>query len=165
MTEHAPFRILWIEDDLYELKDGVKRVEELLREQLNRPVAIAEALCLDDAYAGVAGMKDSPPDIVILDIMLPRTKEDFGASPRVVDLNAGFLFWRRLRHRYGGSPIGRVPVLVLSALGMPEFRVTMEADRYGLKWLMKPVAPSKIVEEIRVFLSRCREAHITEEKQ
>ncbi len=143
-------QILWIEDQLLELEAGVKEVTDLLNMRYNH-VKIIRAEWVSKAEEEINRLKDTPPDLILLDMMLPRTEDDY--KNKKVDLNAGFLIWHRLRkQREWGLKIANIPILVVTALSRPLFRPMMEGDK-KMKWLEKPVGPSTMANEIIALLS------------
>ena len=148
-----PFRILWIEDQLLEIQAGVDELRRLLNEKLIRLIDISKAEWVEKAEQEIAMLKETPPDLIILDLMLPRTEECFKQKPPLVDLNAGFIIWHRLRkQKEWGEKMAVVPILAITALSRPLFRPMMEDDK-KLKWLEKPVGPSTTAEEIIKLLA------------
>jgi len=146
------FHILWIEEQLLQLQAGVDELSRILQEKLSRRIEIIKAEWVAKAEEEIDKLKDAPPDLIVLDLMLPRTEENFKWNPPLVDLNAGFIVWHRLRRqKEWGDKIAGVPILLVTALSRPLFRPMMEADN-KLKWLEKPVGPSTMAEEIiRLF--------------
>lgn len=147
------FRILWIEDQILELQAGVDELGRLVEERLGRKVEVIEAQWMEKAEEEIDRHRNTPPDLIVLDVMLPRSLEDFNKKPRTIDLNAGFAIWSRLRlQKLWGDGIAAAPILVVTAPARPLFRPIMEKDA-RLRWLEKPVGPSTIVDEIFVLLS------------
>jgi len=124
-------QVLMIEDDV--------RLAQMVGEYLERSgFGVTHAI---DAKAGLALLQDppsgSPPDLVILDLMLP-------------DLD-GLEVCRRLRALPGD--MGKVPVLMLTAKGDPMDRIVgleIGADDY----LPKPFEPRELLARIRAVLRR-----------
>ena len=90
-----------------------------------------------DARAGLARLEQAPPELVILDLMLP-------------DLD-GLQVCQRIRGLPGAA--GQVPVLMLTAKGDPMDRIIgleMGADDY----LPKPFEPRELLARIRAILRR-----------
>jgi len=142
--------ILWIEDQLLAIRDGVETLEDLVRKRMNRdPVIIGAGGDVETALAKLKQYSASPPDIIILDLMLPRNEK--ARKEGRVDMNAGFFLWHRLRHQEFGAEMAKVKVLVVTARGNPEFRAAMEEDE-KLKWVGKPVGPSDLMEAIKELL-------------
>lgn len=116
-------KVLVIDDDA-ELCD-------LLTEFLTR-----ESFAVDAAHDGEAGLKqalEAGPDIVVLDVMLPKAD--------------GFTVLRRLREK------SRVPVLMLTARGEDMDRILgleLGADDY----LAKPFNPRELAARLRAILRR-----------
>jgi DNA-binding response OmpR family regulator len=94
-----------------------------------------------DAQTGMTQLQADPPDLVILDLMLP-------------DMD-GLEVCRRIRALPG--VLGRTPVLMLTAKGDPMDRIVgleMGADDY----LPKPFEPRELLARIRAVLRRQGEA-------
>jgi two-component system phosphate regulon response regulator OmpR len=90
-----------------------------------------------DGQSGLKAVQDSPPDLVILDLMLP-------------DMD-GLEVCRRLRALPGA--LAQVPVLMLTAKGDPMDRIIgleIGADDY----LPKPFEPRELLARIRAVLRR-----------
>lgn len=119
-------RLLLIDDDV--------ELVALLREYLEgEGFAIVAA---HDGEAGVRAAAELAPDLVVLDVMLPKL--------------GGFDVLRRLRER------SALPVVMLSARGEEIDRVVgleLGADDY----LPKPFSPRELVARIRAVLRRGRE--------
>ncbi len=123
-------RILVVEDDA--------ALAELIRYNLAR--AGMEPSVAQDGDEGMMRLKEEPPDLVVLDWMLP------GIS--------GLELCRRLRR----DPKTRnLPAIMLTARTMEEDRVRgleVGADDY----LVKPFSPAELVARIRAVLRRVRPA-------
>jgi DNA-binding response OmpR family regulator len=127
MTPH----ILMIEDDA--------RLARMVGEYLTQSAySVAHA---GDGAQGLAALQERPPDLVILDLMLP-------------DMD-GLEVCRRVRALPGEA--GRVAILMLTAKGDPMDRIIgleMGADDY----LPKPFEPRELLARIRAVLRRRGEA-------
>jgi len=119
-------RILIIEDD--------RDIIELVRYNLvNEGFQISAA---SDGTAGLASLKKSPPDILLLDLMLPRL--------------SGLEICKEIRR---DSALNRLPILMLTARGEEADRVVgleMGADDY----VTKPFSPRELVARVRALLRR-----------
>ena len=94
-----------------------------------------------DGASGIAALQASPPDLVILDLMLP-------------DMD-GLEVCRRIKSQ--GGDAGRTAVLMLTAKGDPMDRIVgleIGADDY----LPKPFEPRELLARIRAVLRRGGEA-------
>lgn len=119
-------RVLIIDDDT--------ELCELLREYLSREGFEIDAV--HDGESGLSAILRLEPDLVVLDVMLPRI--------------GGFDLLRSLRTR------SRVPVLMLTARGEEVDRIVgleIGADDY----LPKPFNPRELVARIRAILRRAAE--------
>lgn len=90
-----------------------------------------------DAHSGLARLEHTPPELVVLDLMLP-------------DMD-GLQVCQRIRSLPGAA--GQVPVLMLTAKGDPMDRIIgleMGADDY----LPKPFEPRELLARIRAILRR-----------
>jgi DNA-binding response OmpR family regulator len=120
-----PGRIVVVDDDPM-LSDVVRRY--LARDG-------HEVECIQDGYTALRRAEESPPDLMILDIMLP------GMS--------GLEVCRRLRERWP------VPVVMLTALGEETDKVVgfeTGADDY----VTKPFSPRELALRVRSVLRRAR---------
>ncbi len=119
-------RILIIEDD--------RDIIELVRYNLvNEGFQVTAA---SDGTAGLASLKKSPPDILLLDLMLPRL--------------SGLEICKEIRR---DSALNRLPILMLTARGEEADRVVgleMGADDY----VTKPFSPRELVARVRALLRR-----------
>lgn len=125
MDTHANARILIIEDD--------EAILKFLRRGLAYEGYIVDVAL--DGQAGLALARDNPPDLVVLDLMLPG-----------ID---GLEVCRRLRA--GGS----VPILILTAKDSVSDRVLgldMGADDY----MVKPFNLDELLARIRALLRRAQ---------
>jgi phosphate regulon transcriptional regulator PhoB len=119
-------RILIIEDD--------KDIVELVRYNLEKEGYRVSAA--DDGAAGLAQARSSPPDLLVLDLMLPKLP--------------GLEICKELR-RNSKSP--RLPILMLTARGDEADRIVgleMGADDY----VSKPFSPRELVARVRALLRR-----------
>src|SRR3989449_6431576 len=114
-------RILIIEDD--------RDIIELVRYNLvNEGCQVSAA---SDGAAGLASLKKSPPDILLLDLMLPRL--------------SGLEICKEIRR---DSALNRLPILMLTARGEEADRVVgleMGADDY----VTKPFSPRELAARVR----------------
>jgi two-component system phosphate regulon response regulator OmpR len=123
MSQH----LLMIEDDA--------RLASMVREYLTQngfSVRVA-----GDGQQGLTALEATPPDLVILDLMLPDME--------------GLEVCRRIRTLPG--PLAQVPVLMLTAKGDPMDRIIgleIGADDY----LPKPFEPRELLARIRAVLRR-----------
>ncbi len=119
-------RILIIEDD--------RDIIELVRYNLvNEGFQVSAA---SDGTAGLASLKKSPPDILLLDLMLPRL--------------SGLEICKEIRR---DSALNRLPILMLTARGEEADRVVgleMGADDY----VTKPFSPRELVARVKALLRR-----------
>ncbi len=128
MIDHRPARtrVLLIDDD--------EKLNSLLAEFLGRfNFAVTAAV---HPQEGLRLLKTDPPDIVILDVMLP-------------DLD-GFAVCRKIRE------IGRVPIVMLTARGDVTDRIVgleLGADDY----LPKPFEPRELMARMQAVLRRGRD--------
>jgi phosphate regulon transcriptional regulator PhoB len=123
-------RILIIEDD--------RDIIELVRYNLvNEGFQVTAA---SDGTAGLASVKKSPPDILLLDLMLPRI--------------SGLEICKEIRR---DSALNRLPILMLTARGEEADRVVgleMGADDY----VTKPFSPRELVARVKALLRRTEPA-------
>jgi DNA-binding response OmpR family regulator len=116
-------RVLIIDDD--------ERLNELLTKYLGRFGYSVHAVTHPDA--GLRALKTNPPDLVVLDIMLPDTD--------------GLTICRRVRET------SRIPIIMLTARGDVADRVVgleLGADDY----LPKPFEPRELVARMQAVLRR-----------
>lgn len=120
-----PGRIVVVDDD--------PTLSDVVRRYLARDGHEVE--CISDGYTALRRAEESPPDLMILDIMLP------GIS--------GLEVCRRLRERWP------VPVVMLTALGEETDKVVgfeTGADDY----VTKPFSPRELALRVRSVLRRAR---------
>ncbi len=126
-----PPSVLMIEDDV--------RLASMVGDYLQRSGYVFETRSA--GQAGLEAVQSLLPDLVILDLMLP-------------DMD-GLEVCRRIRSMQ--APVGRVPVLMLTAKGDPLDRIVgleMGADDY----LPKPFEPRELLARIRAILRRTQES-------
>jgi phosphate regulon transcriptional regulator PhoB len=119
-------RVLIIEDD--------KDIVELVRYNLEKEGFQVSAA--EDGVTGLARVKRSPPDLLVLDLMLPRLP--------------GLEICKELRRDMG---LPRLPILMLTARGEEADRVVgleMGADDY----VTKPFSPRELVARVKALLRR-----------
>ena len=119
-------KILVVEDNA----DNREIISLVLR---HRGYAVLEA---EDAETALELVSDERPDLVLMDISLPRM-DGFQATARL----------REMPHT------SRVPVIAVSAHAFMEEKRAAEEVGFD-SYLTKPVAPSRIVEEVDRFLGR-----------
>jgi phosphate regulon transcriptional regulator PhoB len=126
--------ILLIEDD--------RDIVELVRYNLEREgFQIASAA---DGASGLAQLRKSPPDILLLDLMLPRL--------------SGLEICREIRR---DQSLNRLPILMLTARGEEADRVVgleMGADDY----VTKPFSPRELSARVKALLRRTEPAEETQ---
>jgi two-component system alkaline phosphatase synthesis response regulator PhoP len=123
-------RILIIEDD----KDIVELVRYNLANEGFEVIAVA------DGSSGLASLRKAAPDLLILDLMLPRMP--------------GLEVCKEIRR---DSALNRLPILMLTARGEEADRVVgleMGADDY----VTKPFSPRELVARVKALLRRAEPA-------
>lgn len=119
-------RILIIEDD--------KDIVELVRYNLDKEGY--QTASSGDGATGLAQIKKSPPDLLILDLMLPKL--------------SGLEVCKEIRRQ---EKLSRLPILMLTARGEEADRVVgleLGADDY----VTKPFSPRELVARIKALLRR-----------
>ena len=119
-------RILIIEDD--------KDIVELVRYNLEKEGFQVSAA--EDGVTGLARVRKSPPDLLVLDLMLPRLP--------------GLEICKELRR---DRELPRLPILMLTARGEEPDRIVgleMGADDY----VTKPFSPRELVARVKALLRR-----------
>src|SRR5476651_1344729 len=127
-------RVLVIEDD----KDIVELVKYNLEKDGYQVTSSA------DGAAGLAQVRKSPPDLLVLDLMLPKI--------------SGLDICKEVRRDVS---LNRLPVLILTAKGEEADRVVgleLGADDY----VTKPFSPRELVARIKALLRRVEPAEASE---
>lgn len=122
-------RILVVEDD--------KDIVELVRYNLEKDGYQITA-CSDGA-TGLAQIRKSPPDLLLLDLMLPKL--------------SGLEICKEIRR---DDRLGRLPILMLTARGEEADRVVgleLGADDY----VTKPFSPRELVARVKALLRRVQQ--------
>jgi DNA-binding response OmpR family regulator len=125
MTSLSSFRVLLIDDDA--------ALAQMLSEYLSR-----YGLAVDwakDAEDGLSRLRAAPPDVVVLDVMLPGL-DGFGVLPRLREIDD-------------------VPLLMLTARGEDTDRIVgleLGADDY----LSKPFNPRELLARLKALVRRGR---------
>src|ERR1700731_1886999 len=119
-------RILVIEDD--------KDIVELVRYNLEKDGF--QVVASGDGATGLARVRKAPPDLLILDLMLPKV--------------AGLDICKEVRR---DASLNRLPILILTAKGEEADRVVgleLGADDY----VTKPFSPREFVARVKALLRR-----------
>lgn len=119
-------RVLLIEDD--------KDIVELVRYNLDKEGF--QCASASDGATGLAQVRKAPPDLLILDLMLPKV--------------AGLEICKEVRK---DASLNRLPILILTAKGEEADRVVgleLGADDY----VTKPFSPRELVARIKALLRR-----------
>ncbi|MBC8872485.1 MAG: response regulator [Planctomycetes bacterium] len=141
----ADFVMLWIEDQLSDFVDGVHVLEEEIRDKFVREPKRITARTVAEAKEMLDKMKDSPPDVILLDLMLPRTPQ--ALEDNRIDGNGGYLLWHNIRKNKWGKRMAGVPIVIVTARGKPEYYPAVVAEQ-RTEWLSKPADPHEISEAI-----------------
>lgn len=117
--------------------DDEPTITEVVSRYLRRAGYRAETA--GDGVQAIATAADTRPDLVVLDLMLPRI--------------GGLEVMRRLREQDRGTGTGPVPVILLTARGEESDRITglrLGADDY----VVKPFSPAELIARIDTVLRR-----------
>jgi two-component system response regulator ResD len=121
--------------------DDEPTITEVVSRYLRR--AGYSARTASDGVQAIAAAAESRPDLVVLDLMLPRI--------------GGLEVMRRLREQDRGAGAGPIPVILLTARGEESDRITglrLGADDY----VVKPFSPAELVARIDTVLRRVDKA-------
>jgi len=130
-TETTPRSILVVDDE--------DTIRDVIRRYLERDgFAVREAA---DGYAALDAIRDEPPDLIVLDLMLPG-----------ID---GLTLTRQLRtsKASGAEERRHLPIIMLTARGETSDRIRgldLGADDY----LAKPFSPQELVSRVKAVLRR-----------
>jgi phosphate regulon transcriptional regulator PhoB len=123
-------RVLIVEDD--------RDIVELVRYNLEKEGF--QVLAVGDGTAGLAQLRKSPPDLLVLDLMLPKL--------------SGLEICKEIRRN---PSLNRLPILMLTARGEEADRVVgleLGADDY----VTKPFSPRELVARVKALLRRVEPA-------
>jgi DNA-binding response OmpR family regulator len=127
-------RILVIEDD--------KDIVELVRYNLEKDGF--QVLTSGDGSMGLAQVRKTPPDLLVLDLMLPKL--------------SGLEICKEIRR---DASLNRLPILMLTARGEESDRIVgleLGADDY----VTKPFSPRELVARVKALLRRVEPAEAPE---
>jgi phosphate regulon transcriptional regulator PhoB len=123
-------RVLIVEDD--------RDIVELVRYNLEKEGF--QVLAAGDGTAGLVQLRKSPPDLLVLDLMLPKL--------------SGLEICKEIRRN---ASLNRLPILMLTARGEEADRVVgleLGADDY----VTKPFSPRELVARVKALLRRVEPA-------
>ena len=101
-----------------------------------------EVLTADSGEEGLRIIEEQKPDLVLLDIMMPKMKG------------------RDVCLRMKANPeIAHIPVIFLTALGLAD-HVKAGMDLGAADYLVKPFEPAELKERIEIVLARAKEKHV-----
>jgi phosphate regulon transcriptional regulator PhoB len=130
----TPKRILVIEDD--------KDIVELVRYNLEKDGF--QVLTSGEGSMGLAQVRKTPPDLLVLDLMLPKL--------------SGLEICKEIRR---DASLNRLPILMLTARGEESDRIVgleLGADDY----VTKPFSPRELVARVKALLRRVEPAEAPE---
>jgi DNA-binding response OmpR family regulator len=132
MTPEAAPRSILVVDDEDTIRDVIRRYLE------RDGFTVREAA---DGYAALDSIRDEPPDLIVLDLMLPG-----------ID---GLTLTRQLRTpRAGGAEDRRpLPIIMLTARGETSDRIR-GLDTGADDYLAKPFSPQELVSRVKAVLRR-----------
>ena len=136
LSERSMKRILVIEDD--------KDIVELVRYNLEKDGY--QVLSSGDGASGLAQIRRMPPDLLILDLMLPKM--------------SGLEVCKEIRK---DANLNRLPILILTAKGEEADRVVgleLGADDY----VTKPFSPRELAARVKALLRRTEPSGVPSEK-
>jgi two-component system, OmpR family, alkaline phosphatase synthesis response regulator PhoP len=136
LAERPMKRILVIEDD--------KDIVELVRYNLEKDGY--QVVSSGDGASGLAQIRKSPPDVLVLDLMLPKM--------------SGLDVCKEVRKDIS---LNRLPILILTAKGEEADRVVgleLGADDY----VTKPFSPRELAARVKALLRRAEPSGIPSEK-
>ncbi len=139
--------LLFVDDDQY----FVAQFRDFLEAQF--PSCIVEhAICLSDAVASFPRWREQPPDIIIMDVMIPQETPTSGPALRNVDIDmvfdGGIKLFCLLREV---EMFRRIPVIFLSACSKERIEQHVPSDDLSVTILTKPVPADDIVRAIRTY--------------
>ncbi len=133
-ADPAPKSILVVDDE--------DTIRDVIRRYLERDGFVVREAA--DGYAALDAIRDEPPDLVVLDLMLPG-----------VD---GLTLTRQLRTQKGiFDERERIPIIMLTAKGETSDRIRgldLGADDY----MAKPFSPQELVSRVKAVLRRSGES-------
>ena len=154
MSEPRELSVMWIEDQMEDLTDGLPVVQDQLRDQrfhINEDGSWT-AKTVEEAEDKLTACEESEvkPDVILLDLMLPMDQED--ADRERVDLDAGYLLWFEIRKMRKWPSLVEVPILIITARGRPEYKEQVTAPGERTLWRSKPASPADVAKSIATLL-------------
>ena len=126
----SPYRILIIDDDPIYLK--------VMAAVLESHGYLTESA--GDGQEGLEKMRQQPPDLVLLDVMMSWALDGVTVSRQMME----------------DSKLRRVPLIMVTAIRSTEYSGVFPQDEYlhidG--WLDKPCQPEKLLSEVETVLAR-----------
>ena len=125
-AEAAPSRLVLIVDDDATLREFVRVNLEL------EGYAVREAASAEE---GLAALEEKPPDLILLDVMMPELD--------------GWEMLRRVQERHG---VGAIPVIMFSGKVDEQALETEAASAGAQGFLAKPFDPQQLIESTKQLL-------------
>ncbi len=107
----------------------------------NRLVLESAGYVVDEAYTGEEGlakMRESPPDLVLMDVMMATPLDGYYATQQIAD----------------DPQLRNIPVLMLSSIASSQHAATFPTNAYlnVVEFIAKPIEPEKLLSKVRRYI-------------
>ncbi len=107
----------------------------------NRLVLESAGYVVDEAHTGEEGlakMRETPPDLVLMDVMMATPLDGYYATQQIAD----------------DPQLRNIPVIMLSSIASSQHAATFPTNAYlnVVEFIAKPIEPEKLLSKVRRYI-------------